>query len=268
MQKRGFTLIELLVVIAIISILAAILFPVLSQARVAAKQAQCMVHMREIGLAMRMYTDDNDGTWPPAFEHVDLGGGFSPQQPWIGFDNANAPLSGGFTGDAQMPALHPIRPGSIDGYIKNHDLQKCPAQPNRWQLALAYNWFNPITASEYYVINPAAQGQEFGPGAAQVFEQDGYTVSLGAQDSQMEEPAATMVLWEHGYRVPICNFLQGSNWLENPPDSPADANLKEHFHFLHRGGSNVIWGDSHAKRLVYGNLKRRYFSLNKGIYEN
>lgn len=64
MKKRGFTLIELLVVIAIIAILAAILFPVLSQARESAKQTQCLSNARQVGLANVMYTTDNDGTMP------------------------------------------------------------------------------------------------------------------------------------------------------------------------------------------------------------
>ncbi|MEZ8220416.1 prepilin-type N-terminal cleavage/methylation domain-containing protein/prepilin-type processing-associated H-X9-DG domain-containing protein [Candidatus Fervidibacteria bacterium JGI MDM2 JNZ-1-D12] len=58
--KVGFTLIELLVVIAIIAILAAILFPVFSRARETAKRAQCLVHCRDIGLAIVQYAQDYD----------------------------------------------------------------------------------------------------------------------------------------------------------------------------------------------------------------
>jgi len=64
--KRGFTLIELLVVIAIIAILAAILFPVFAQAREKARQTSCSSNMRQIGLAVTQYVQDNDETYPLA----------------------------------------------------------------------------------------------------------------------------------------------------------------------------------------------------------
>ncbi|MBB6051270.1 type II secretion system protein [Armatimonas rosea] len=63
-MKHAFTLIELLVVIAIIAILAAILFPVFAQARESARQTTCLSNMRQIGLAVRMYTQDYDETLP------------------------------------------------------------------------------------------------------------------------------------------------------------------------------------------------------------
>jgi prepilin-type N-terminal cleavage/methylation domain-containing protein len=63
-MKKAFTLIELLVVIAIIAILAAILFPVFAQAKVAAKKAVSLSNQKQIGLGIIMYANDADDHYP------------------------------------------------------------------------------------------------------------------------------------------------------------------------------------------------------------
>ena len=63
-REHGFTLIELLVVIAIIAILAAMLLPTLGRAKALGQKTKCISNLRQMGLAMLMYGDENDGFIP------------------------------------------------------------------------------------------------------------------------------------------------------------------------------------------------------------
>lgn len=92
---RGMSLIELLVVIAIIAILAALIFPVFSRAREKGRQAACASNLKQIGLALQMYTDDHDGF-------------YTRGQFW--------PWDGSHT---WMDAIQP--------YLRNDDVLRCPS---------------------------------------------------------------------------------------------------------------------------------------------
>ncbi len=63
--QRAFTLVELLVVIAILTVLAALLVPVLSKAKAKAHAVQCLNNLNQMGLSWQLYTHDNNEAVPP-----------------------------------------------------------------------------------------------------------------------------------------------------------------------------------------------------------
>jgi prepilin-type N-terminal cleavage/methylation domain-containing protein/prepilin-type processing-associated H-X9-DG protein len=108
-RRYAFTLVELLVVIAVISLLAAMLFPVFFRAREKARQITCVSNLRQIGIAVALYNEDNDDLYPLGGDPVDI----------YGDDFAR-------TQYALVAATMPLVPQTLQLYVKDNQVWDCP----------------------------------------------------------------------------------------------------------------------------------------------
>lgn len=171
--RAGFTLIELLVVIAIIAILAAILFPVFAQAKIAAKKTTAISNAKQIGLGEMMYMGDYDDTYVPYFSGYDAANNTytDPQKYWPDLISPYISKAAGHgsLGQMQSEDLSKIFFDPVENFKSQAGDPKCSyGVVASWGISDdIVNWWEPNWVPTTYL--PINGSQVQAPGGAIVF---------------------------------------------------------------------------------------------------
>lgn len=249
--RRAFTLIELLVVIAIIAILAAIIFPVFAQAKVAAKGAASMSNVRQLGIAMMIYSGDYDDT-----------------AVILGYMDDNSPVLINSLGHKAWGEI-------LLPYVKNYEMFQDPLTRSEsafggnsegisklyhTQFGYAFSIFSPYTVASPSYASPVSMTS-----VAQPAE----TVLLITKKSRNGHPDWTLdpsPLWgANVVNPPICPGIGNASecypigrWGSDAPSyagqSFEEGAMTGGVAFRKTGKAVVVWGDGHASWRSPGQL--------------
>jgi prepilin-type N-terminal cleavage/methylation domain-containing protein/prepilin-type processing-associated H-X9-DG protein len=203
MKRRGFTLIELLVVIAIIAILAAILFPVFAQAKLAAKKASSISNLKQSALGVIMYTGDFDDTY-------DAGAGYC----WF------YPTDGGWSWDTQpyMKSLAILRDPTDPLNKREHYSWELPPNNPGVSITIVSNGFTwQDSANGYATSVNGVMGLDQSPQFNRCNPTGGWMKRGRTNGSQVSKSAETIMLALRAGSLNIWgmdDMLSGVNWWD------------------------------------------------------
>ncbi len=232
MKNRAFTLIELLVVIAIIATLAAILFPVLAQARASARNTADLSNLRQIGIATMLYVQDNDEHFVPVGSQNDPSitpylspDAPAPGQSWMGWGLRLLPYT------KSREIFHsPWMPDTADWWTGPCAASNGMALTNTYQ----YNWFLGRDGSFPYDYPPLDTYTQTPNGAP---------LDAPLSLAEIAQPSNTVAFTLNQAQSPFGNDY-GCAW--NTLES-SDFDNKLRLRALFRDGGNLAFADGHVK---------------------
>jgi prepilin-type N-terminal cleavage/methylation domain-containing protein len=282
-KQRGFTLIELLVIIAIIAILAAMLLPVLSSAKLRAKQAGCLSNLKQLITANVIFADDHEGVWmlPSRGGDPDY-----PDSQWLGALVPDIERATSLTNALPLllcpTASTPVSPGAssseasygLFGTADRNYIRTCLNGRSINSSYLYNGWFYanvprvtpddqvdwatsdglPDYATNYFVKEAAVQMPSQTPVLLDGTWSDAWPLETDPPAGNLYTGSSGMIGTEFG-RVTIIRH-GGKPAL---PDADTDGNWQS---LPARGGINVGMNDGHVEFATLPGLRNYFWHLN------
>ena len=235
MRKRSaFTLVELLVVIGIIAVLISLLLPALNRAREAANQVKCLSNMRQLGLAMIMYNNENRGHFPSPAAVT------SPDD-WIFWTPA-----GGTKRDLNQSALARYLGHATPEYFR------CPSDPsyqyhqNGYVYSYSVNW---LICEPRDVTRPRATPGPFVATWFDAYSGNDLRLIPNLKNTQIRNPTDIIMILDEssstlddGCWAPEHYFTDGHNLMSNRHDKQSEKSKDKN-----AGRGNAAFADGHGE---------------------
>jgi prepilin-type N-terminal cleavage/methylation domain-containing protein len=214
-RRDAFTLIELLVVIAIIAILAAMLLPALAAAKVKAQATTCINNLKQVGISLQLYVDDNKGSYPLHDGWAALGG----------ITGTNDPLSS--YGSLVQATNRPLY-----SYARNQEVFRCPSDQGD-------SYFPGVIKNCFYAYGNSYlvewKGDAFGVKAVTGYAGGGAAGGLGAPGPAAKETDFT--------KRPASKIIMG-DWIWHP-NRPLNLSQAKWHNYRGKRRLNMLFGDNH-----------------------
>lgn len=219
-RRRGFTLLELLAVIATIAVLASLLLPVLSRAKIKAQRTACFSNLRQLGFAWQLYHNENNGFLAESYP----------------VNNPSVWVQGDMSKPTEAGNADLIRQGKLYHYNQNVAIYRCPTDEG---LASAGGTTVPKVRS--YSMNSFMGGRA--PGIQPIPDTaDGY-VLFYTKDSELRRPSDMWVLLDEDERSINDGFFvtdpSGGMWIDFPAISAHRHDYSYALNFA--DGHSEVW---------------------------